>query len=125
MYCLKCEKNNIHPRSDGGDRIASNVEEELDLLFFKSESPNGGTRTVQNGMTDNGDISIISMGYGSILDGDMYIIGVCDDCLKSLKENGLVIYYGNYMSLYMEKEEIEKSKKIYIRRRNLDDLIKD
>lgn len=46
------------------------------------------------GMWDGGIVEKISAGYGSLLDGDMYVLAICDDCVrrKQLK------YVGNYMS---------------------------
>jgi hypothetical protein len=127
MYCLKCEKNKVHPRTSKGQKLATNLEEELDILYHVEKVEEEGfttkTRTVANGMTDDGDVSIISMGYGSNFDGDMYIIGICDDCIKSLRDSGLILFCGDYMFDHMSGERIDESKKLYIRRRNLDDLI--
>jgi hypothetical protein len=48
------------------------------------------------GMWDGGIVERISAGYGSLLDGDMYILAICDDCVKFKK----LKYVGNYMSSY-------------------------
>jgi hypothetical protein len=45
------------------------------------------------GMWDGGIVERISAGYGSLLDGDMYVLAICDDCVK-LKQLKCV---GNYM----------------------------
>lgn len=33
-------------------------------------------------MYNNGNVAELYAGYGSILDGDIYLIAVCDDCTK-------------------------------------------
>jgi len=43
-------------------------------------------------MVDDGVIGEISAGYGSSLDGDIWLIAICDQCLR---EKGLKI--GRYM----------------------------
>jgi len=43
------------------------------------------------GMWNGGIVGRISAGYGSLLDGDMYVLAICDDCVK-LKE---LKYVGN------------------------------
>lgn len=45
------------------------------------------------GMWDGGIVERISAGYGSLLDGDMYVLAICDDCVK-LKQ---LKYVDNYM----------------------------
>ena len=51
------------------------------------------------GMWYGGIVQRISAGYGSLLDGDMYILAICDDCVK-LKQ---LKYVGNYMFPDLEK----------------------
>ena len=45
------------------------------------------------GIWGGGIVERISAGYGSLLDGDMYVLAICDDCVK-LKQ---LKYVGNYM----------------------------
>lgn len=45
------------------------------------------------GMWNDGIVDRIAAGYGSSLDGNMYIIAICDDCVKEKK----LKYVGNYM----------------------------
>jgi hypothetical protein len=122
MYCICCKKNNVVPEEWRNG--TSNSEE--DVLYFKKErKSDGSTLNINNEMVDNGIIQIIDAGYGSIHDGDQFIIAICDDCINQNKEDGTLLYYGNYM-YYDEKfveEEKEKSKKIYRRRNNLDGLV--
>lgn len=58
------------------------------------------TRFPQSGMYKNGIVDKISAGYGSDFDGNMYIIAVCDECIKKLKEENKIQSAGNYMNLY-------------------------
>jgi hypothetical protein len=52
------------------------------------------------------------------------LIAICDSCIKVNIEEGTLLYYDNYMpsdEKFIEQER-EKSKKIFRRRKNLDDL---
>jgi hypothetical protein len=49
------------------------------------------------GMWRDGVVEKVSAGYGSLLDGNMYVIAICDSCLKEKHENGVIRYVGNYM----------------------------
>jgi hypothetical protein len=122
MYCICCKKNNVIPEN----YRSGFSETEEDVLYFKKErKSDGSTLNINNEMVDNGIIHIIDAGYGSKYDGDQFIIAICDDCINQNKEDGTLLYYGNYM-YYDEKfveEEKEKSKKIYRRRNNLDGLV--
>jgi hypothetical protein len=122
MYCISCKKNNVIPEN----YRSGFSETEEDVLYFKKErKADGSTLNINNEMVDNGIIHIIDAGYGSKHDGDQFIIAICDDCINQNKEDGTLLYYGNYM-YYDEKfveEEKEKSKKIYRRRNNLDGLV--
>lgn len=58
------------------------------------------TQFPQKGMYLNGTVDRIAAGYGSCLDGDMYIVAICDECLKKLKEQNKIQFAGNYMNMY-------------------------
>ena len=121
MYCICCKKNNVIPENHRGGFS----ETEEDVLYFKKErKADGSTLNINNEMVDNGIIHIIDAGYGSIHDGDQFIIAICDGCINKNKEDGTLLYYDNYMhSGEGFVEEREKSKKIYRRRKNLDGLV--
>ena len=128
MYCICCKKNNVIPDTTP---FTSNVstedsprQNEEDILWRNSKRSDGSLVNVNNEMIDNGIIHIIDAGYGSRHDGDQFIIAICDDCIKENLEDATLLYYGNYMGGYgdMITDEIEKSKKIYRRRKNLDNL---
>lgn len=44
----------------------------------------------------DGVITMISAGYGSKHDGDMYVFGICDDCIREKRDEHMV-YIGNYI----------------------------
>ena len=47
------------------------------------------------GMWNGGTVERIAMPYGSQLDGGIYIVGICDECIKKNKDR--VIYIGDYL----------------------------
>jgi hypothetical protein len=125
MYCICCKKNNVIP-FDGSYKLKKNPHHpeitEEDILWKKNKRPDGSLVNVNNEMIDNGIIHIIDAGYGSKHDGDQIILAICDDCIKENLEDATILYYGSYMFPDVE-EDIEKSKKNYRRRKNLDKLV--
>jgi hypothetical protein len=131
MYCICCKKNNVIPDTtpfsytkESMRGLKEKVEEE-DILWKKSKRPDGSLSNVNNEMIDNGIIHIIDAGYGSVHDGDQFVIAICDDCIKENLEDATLLYYGNYMYTkeeFIEKEK-EKSQQKYRRRKNLDGLV--
>jgi hypothetical protein len=134
MYCICCKKNNVIPTpkidnsNDNSPRVPTNSllsPNEEDIIWKDSKRKDGSLVNVNNEMIDNGIIHIIDAGYGSIHDGDQFVIAICDDCIKENLEDATLLYYGNYMDAregYVE-EEREKSKQKYRRRKNLDNII--
>jgi hypothetical protein len=58
------------------------------------------------------------------LDGDQFVIAICDDCITEKLEEGIIAYTGNYMfNGQVIEEKVEKYKKIWRRNNNLSDLI--
>ena len=129
MYCICCKKNNVIPSPPP---VASKISTEdsppqieEDILWKDSKRPDGSLVNVNNEMIDNGIIHIIDAGYGSRHDGDQFVIAICDDCIKENMQDATLLYYGNYMygkGGYVI-EEIEKSKQLYRRRKNLDNIV--
>jgi hypothetical protein len=112
MYCISCKKDNVYP-------VCSNGKLSEEDLLWKNVDGN-----INNEMVHDGIIHIIDAGYGSNHDGDRIIIAICDSCIKVNVEEGTLLYYDNYMpsdEKFIEQER-EKSKKIFRRRKNLDDL---
>ena len=48
------------------------------------------------GNFDNGVVDLISPGYGSIHDADMYVIAICDNCIEKKRKEKKLLYVGNY-----------------------------
>ncbi len=123
MYCICCKKDKVVP-FDGSAKDPHHLEiSEEELLWQKEETKDGKFRTVNNSMVSDGIIHIIEAGYGSKSDGDRFIIAICDDCIKENVEDGTLLYFDNYMNSYFTEEDIDKSKKAYRRRKNLDKLV--
>ncbi len=127
MYCICCKKNNVIPNTPSiSSKIAtedSPPQHEEDILWKNSKRKDGSLVNVNNEMIDNGIIHIIDAGYGSTHDGDQLVIAICDDCIKENLKDATILYYGNYMyGGDYANDEIEKSKKAYRRRKNLDSL---
>ena len=128
MYCICCKKNNVIPNTPPvSSKIStedSPPQHEEDILWKDSKRPDGSLVNVNNEMIDNGIIHIIDAGYGSTHDGDQFVIAICDDCIKKNLADATLLYWGNYMyGGDYANDEIEKSKKKYRRRKNLDDII--
>lgn len=125
MYCICCKKNNVIPYpSKMPTEEDSTPQNEEDVLWKSERRPDGSFVNVNNEMIDNGIIHIIDAGYGSKHDGDQFVIAICDDCIKENKQDATLLYYGNYMGYgSFTEDEVEKSKQMYRRRKNLDDII--
>lgn len=113
MYCICCKKDNVLP-------ILHSIEETEEGMLWKK-----GNSNINNEMISNGIIHIIEAGYGSKYDCDKLIIAICDDCIKENLEDATLLYYDHTGAFYpdMIREDIEKSKKVYRRRKNLDKLV--
>lgn len=119
MYCICCNKNNVHlVNHNDGDVDDDGIDE-----LWKTEKRKGVILNVSSKMHSDGIIEVISAGYGSRNDGDQFILAICDECIKKNVENGTLLYFGSYMGRGNE-EDIDKSKKIYNRRKILDELTK-
>lgn len=59
----------------------------VDLGYFDASD------LIQN-MWDGGTVDKLYMPYGSSLDGNVYIFGICDDCVKNKIKNGLIFESG-------------------------------
>ena len=119
MYCICCKEDKVKPV----DPVEVSKQSEEDLLC-KKEVINNQIYNVNSAMISNGIIQIIEAGYGSKHDGDQLIIAICDDCIMKNLEDATLLYYEHVGVYYpdMIKEDIEKSKKAYRRRKNLDNL---
>jgi hypothetical protein len=121
MYCICCKKNNITPYDPIMDGEIGTHKSEEELLW-RDEVRGERNLTVDNEMINGGIIQILNAGFGSIHDTDSFIIGICDSCIiENLTDGTLLLYKsGDYID---PEKHVEKSKRIYRRRKNLDDLI--
>ena len=118
MYCICCKKNKITPYDPIMDTQYKTEEE----LLWRDEVKNNRTVTIDNEMVNDGIIQTIGAGYGSIHDTDTFIIAICDECITENLEDGTLLLFrsGDYID---GDKHIEKSKKAYRRRKNLDGLV--
>ncbi len=123
MYCICCKKDNVKPVDYGSDDKLT--EEEYLWMDQEYGNKEKRRRTIDNINTDSGIIQRVSAGYGSGHDTSMFIIAICDDCITENLEDGTLLFWGNYMSPNSKwtQEDLEKSKLIYRRRKNLDSLV--
>ena len=126
MYCICCKGFKVEPMSFAPKDSLSELTEE-ELLWTEVDEDRGGrkyTSTIDNEMIAGGIIQIVTAGYGRNHDGDKFIIAICDDCIQSNLDDGTLLLFksGSYIT---PEEDLEKSKKIYKRRKRLDDLISE
>ena len=120
MYCICCKKDKITPYDPIMDGQLGKYKTEEELLW-RDEVKNGRPLTINNEMVNDGIIQTIDGGFGSIHDTDVFIIAICDECITENLEDGTLLLFRSG-DLNTEKH-VEKSKKIYRRRKNLDGLI--
>jgi hypothetical protein len=120
MYCICCKKDKITPYDPIMDGQLGKYKTEEELLW-RDEVKNGRPLTINNEMVNDGIIQTIDAGFGSIHDTDVFIIAICDECITENLEDGTLLLFRSG-DLNPEKH-VEKSKKIYRRRKNLDGLI--
>lgn len=117
MYCIVCDKDNVHLMNYNDVNI-SDINE-----LWKTEDRNGKVINVGNRMHNGGIIEVIGAGFGSTNDGDQFIIAICDECIKKKREDASLLYFGNYIGS-RNTDDIDKSRKLYNRRKVLDELTK-
>ena len=120
MYCICCKKDKITPYDPIMDGQLGKYKTEEELLW-RDEVKNSRPLNINNEMVNDGIIQTIDAGFGSIHDTDVFIIAICDECITENLEDGTLLLFRSG-DLNPEKH-VEKSKKIYRRRKNLDGLI--
>lgn len=50
------------------------------------------------GCWSDGAVQVVTMGYGSRLDGDMYLLCICDRCIKRKYSAKKIRYKGDYLT---------------------------
>jgi len=66
----------------------------------------------------------ISAGYGSCLDGAVYLIAICDSCLEQKNKEGKAIFISDYISRYEIEDRRKELNKALHRRNKLKRIIK-
>jgi len=124
MYCICCKKDNII-LDDMMDREHPITEEEY--LWMDKTMSNGRKINVNDIHSIGGITQTLNAGYGSSHDTDQIIVAICDECIKENLESGFLLYRGNYIhpNHPYTTEQVEKSKRIYRRNKNLDRIDDD
>lgn len=91
-----------------------------------SDSPNLSEDNIpEHKIWNDGVVSVISCGYGSSHDGDIYYIGICDTCIGKNDANGRMRYVNDYLygsPIKYTPEELNDIEKKRNRENNLNDL---
>ena len=120
MKCICCNSNVSYTEGIKGKNSISDEE----AVFSREERPNMSDIGAENRMWSGGIVSKISAGYGSVLDGDQFIVAICDECIKEKMEDGTIAYISNYMMSHESiKEDLDKYRKIWRRNNNLNELL--
>ena len=56
------------------------------------------------GCYSDGIVEKISAGYGSTLDGEMFVLAICDKCVVQKANQGVLKFVGDYMFPEMTEE---------------------
>lgn len=70
---------------------------ETDIKEISEIEPSLKSCKPEQGMYSNGVVDKIAAGYGSLLDGNMHIIAICDKCLNEKTLKGITPFVGDYM----------------------------
>ncbi len=124
MKCICCNKS-VKPYP-----LANGLSHE-DSVFKTEEKRSGNIINqiqAENRMWLGGVVGNISAGFGSSLDGDQFVISICDDCLSDKIEDGTIALTGNWPEAkagysHNDKKRLEKYRIIWRRNNNLDTLL--
>lgn len=75
----------------------------------------------EHNMWSKGSVGIIETGYGSEHDGDVFIVCLCDECIKHSVKNNIILYKTNYMGFH--SDDMLESGRIMERQIKIDNLI--
>lgn len=78
----------------------------------------------ENSCWNSGVVDKISSGYGSIHDGSVFLICVCDKCLTQKRDNGTIIFLYDYMNELYSQDQRDEYNKILHRKMKLKRIIK-
>jgi hypothetical protein len=79
-------------------------------------------------MWDDAIVDTMAAGYGSIFDGDVFYVAVCDKCTDKALKDGRLAYKNNYMGMNATQKELDEWERGYKKRMrdvNLGDIIDD
>lgn len=90
--CYKCAER---------DRCAKIVKIELPCVICAINILSPENEVTENNASrlsfDNGMATTISYGYGCELDGNVYMIAICQECTEKKQKEGLLVYVYNYI----------------------------
>jgi len=122
MRCICCNKL-VKPYTPANPLSHEDSVFKIEERRYKLEGQHiTETIKAENRMWLHGAVANVSTGYGSSLDGDQFVIAVCDNCLLDKVEDGTIAYTGNCLG-GDHINKLEKYKKIWRRYNNLDDLL--
>jgi hypothetical protein len=102
MYCVICEK-----RMESHDSDFDPFKDDHNKINLSG-----------------GAIGQLQVNYGSKFDGDVLIIAICDKCITTKLNSHTLLYIDNYMfKSDIVSNDIDNSRKRYIRRVNIDKLL--
>ena len=64
----------------------------------------GDSTKIKESSWRGGVVGSVSASYGSTLDGDVYYIGICDECIIEKTLAGIMIFDKNYMQPHLTGE---------------------
>lgn len=101
-----------------GERLSFNIIECISCGYLIQKTKNGDF--------SNGDANEFHVGYGSVHDGSVFIIGICDKCISDKCNKGSIYYIrDNFGHEYMMKEFTDKwdnARRMKLRDNNIDSL---
>ncbi len=125
MKCICCDAN-IKPSIHAGDEFVKTEEDAVFVTEIREFEEDKKTfLRAENRMWGNGIVGNLSAGYGSSLDGNEYVIAICDICTKEKQADGTIAFVGDYMApigWYKENAE-EEARRVWRRYNQLDDLL--
>jgi len=74
-------------------------------------------------ISHDGIIEKMYAGYGSKFDGDIFYVGICDECLEKKKKQGRILTINNYMGKIDLQEENKEFLKNRIRNKKIKKIL--
>lgn len=137
LNCFNCDKS-INVLEEGIKNAENYIEwkrkasgnEHLVPILINFQNSDGSVRLIDidSTMWDDAIVEKMAAGYGSSHDGDMFLVGICDECMKNKMNSGNTILVGNYMASDVTieaKKSIENSIQKARRLKNINELTKD